>query len=64
VLQPVDDKKWEEIISRLMKLEKMFSLGFSRENGSLRAMINERSTAVTPEDFRWMIPKGELEGYH
>jgi glutamate synthase domain-containing protein 3 len=64
MLQPIDDNKWKEIINRLMKLEKMFSLGFSKEDSYLRVMINGQSTAITPEDFRWMIPKGELEGYH
>jgi hypothetical protein len=36
LIQPIDQKKWEEIMERLMTLEKTFSLGISRENSHLR----------------------------
>ncbi|MFB3884196.1 MAG: glutamate synthase-related protein [Thermodesulfobacteriota bacterium] len=64
VAQPIDDKKWEEIVSRLMKLENIFALGFSRENSHLAVKIGGHPRTIKPEDFRWIIPKGELEGYH
>ena len=64
VSQPVDDKKWEEIMGRLMKLENIFNLGFSKENGYLKVTVDRQLTPITPENFRWIIPKGELEGYH
>ena len=61
---PIDDKKWEEIMERLMNLEKIFGLGISRENGHLTAMIDGHLQTLTPKSFRWILPKGELEGYH
>jgi len=64
VLQPIDDKKWQEIIDRLMKLENIFALGFSRENNHLTVKIDGCLQTITPENFLWIIPKGELEGYH
>jgi glutamate synthase domain-containing protein 3 len=64
VSQPVNDKKWEEIMDRLINLEKIFSLGISRKNGHLAAMIDGHLQALTPENFLWILPKGELEGYH
>jgi hypothetical protein len=63
-VQPISDDKWEEIKSRLMKLENIFGLGFSRENGHLGALIDGDLITITPESFRWILPKGELEGYH
>ena len=63
-VQPIDDKKWQEIITRLMKLERIFDLGFSRENSHLTIKIDGHLRTITPENFRWIIPKGELEGYH
>jgi hypothetical protein len=63
-VQPIDDKKWEEIVGRLMKLESIFGLGFFRENSHLTAPIDGRLKTITPESFRWILPKGELEGYH
>ena len=64
VSQPIDDKKWEEIMGRLMNIEKIFSLGISRKNGHLAAMIDGHLQTLTPENFLWILPKGELEGYH
>jgi glutamate synthase domain-containing protein 3 len=64
VSQTIDQNKWEEIMSRLMNLEKIFGLGLSRENHHLTAMIDGRTQTLTPEHFLWLIPKGELEGYH
>jgi glutamate synthase domain-containing protein 3 len=62
--QPIDDKKWKEIMGRLMKLENIFALGFSRENNHLTVKIDGHLQTITPENFRWILPKGELEGYH
>ena len=64
VSQPIDDKKWEEIVNRLMKLEDIFALGFSRENNHLTVKIDGQLQNLTPEPFRWIVPTGELEGYH
>jgi glutamate synthase domain-containing protein 3 len=64
MVHPIDEKKWDEIMERLMKLEKIFGLGISRENNHLTAMIDGHLQAITPESFRWILPKGELEGYH
>jgi hypothetical protein len=47
-----------------LKLEKIFGLGISRENGNVTLRIEGRLETVAPEHFRWIIPKGELEGYH
>ena len=63
-VHPVEDKKWGEIANRLLKLEEIFGLGISRENGYITLRIDGRLETVTPEHFRWLIPKGELEGYH
>jgi glutamate synthase domain-containing protein 2/FAD/FMN-containing dehydrogenase/glutamate synthase domain-containing protein 3/ferredoxin/glutamate synthase domain-containing protein 1 len=64
MVHPIDHKKWEEIVNRLMTLEKLFGLGISRENNHLRAMIDGNLQILAPESFRWILPKGELEGYH
>jgi len=64
VVQPIGDKKWDEIVGRLMKLESIFGLGFSRENSHLTATIDEKHQTITLDSFRWLLPKGELEGYH
>jgi glutamate synthase domain-containing protein 3 len=61
---PLDDKKWEEVAVRLMHLEKIFSLGFSKENGHLTAHIDGQHSRLVPEHFRWVVPVGVLEGYH
>jgi len=63
-VQPIDDRKWAEIIDRLMNLENIFGLGISKENSHLTLRIGGHPETMTPEDFRWIIPKGELEGYH
>ena len=64
VERPVDDKKWEDILKRLMKLEDLYNLGFSRENGHLTACIDGEVQVVTPDRFRWILPTATLEGYH
>jgi glutamate synthase domain-containing protein 3 len=64
LVQPIDHKKWGEIVNRLVNLEKIFGLGISRENNHLAAKIDGHVETITPESFRWILPKGELEGYH
>jgi glutamate synthase domain-containing protein 2/FAD/FMN-containing dehydrogenase/glutamate synthase domain-containing protein 3/ferredoxin/glutamate synthase domain-containing protein 1 len=64
IVHPIDHEKWTEIMHRLMNLEKIFGLGISRENSHLTAMIDGHPQALIPESFRWILPKGELEGYH
>lgn len=64
VVQPIDDKKWEEIIDRLMNLEKIFGLSISNGNSHLTFRIDGQIQTITPENFKWILPKGELEGYH
>ncbi len=62
--KPIDEKKWMEMVDRLMKLEKMFGLGFSRENSHLILPIDGALQTITPDHFQWIVPTGELEGYH
>ena len=62
--QPVDQEKWEQIVGRLMNLEKIFGLGLSRKNGHLTATIDGNLQTITSESSRWILPTGELEGYH
>jgi glutamate synthase domain-containing protein 3 len=64
MVKPIDPKKWEEVVGRLMNLEKIFGLSLSRENNHLTAMIDGHLQTLSPESFRWILPKGELEGYH
>jgi hypothetical protein len=64
IVNPIDEKKWEEIMDRLVKLENMFALGFSRENNHLTARIDGQVQAITPDHFKWVLPTGTLEGYH
>jgi glutamate synthase domain-containing protein 2/FAD/FMN-containing dehydrogenase/glutamate synthase domain-containing protein 3/ferredoxin len=64
VVQPIENKKWQEIIYRLMKLERIFDLGISQENNHLTLRIDDHLQTITPEDFKWILPVGELEGYH
>ncbi len=64
MVQPIHPKKWEEVIDRLMSLEKIFRLGLSKQNSHLTALIGGQRQDLTPESFRWIVPKGELEGYH
>jgi glutamate synthase domain-containing protein 2/FAD/FMN-containing dehydrogenase/glutamate synthase domain-containing protein 3/ferredoxin len=64
LVNPIDNKKWEEIVGRLMHLEKIFNLGISRENNHLTVSIDGELQIITPDRFRWILPKGELEGYH
>ena len=62
--KPIDHQKWGEIMNRLMNLEKIFGLGISRENSHLTVCIDRQQQNMTPEDFKWILPKGELGGYH
>ncbi len=64
MVRNIDEKKWTQIVDRLMNLEKIFNLGISRENSHLAALIDGHPQTITPESFRWILPKGELEGYH
>ncbi len=61
---PVDPQKWKEVVDRLMDLERVFGLGLSRENGHLTLHMEGSLQRIAPEDFKWILPKGELEGYH
>ena len=64
-VRPVEGKKWEEIVCRLLRLESIFGLGFSKDGkNQLRATINGQAVTMGPEAFRWIIPAGGLEGYH
>jgi glutamate synthase domain-containing protein 3 len=63
--RPVEGKKWEEIVSRLLRLESIFGLGFSKDGkNQLRATIDGQAVTIGSEAFRWIIPAGGLEGYH
>ena len=64
VVHPVDDKKWAEIVDRLLHLEKTFGLDISQENNHLTVPIDGHLQTLLPENFRWILPTGELEGYH
>jgi hypothetical protein len=64
MVHPIDDKKWREILGRLMQVGDIFGLGISRENSRLILRIDGHLRTLEPEHFRWIIPKGELEGYH
>jgi glutamate synthase domain-containing protein 3 len=64
MVTPIDTQKWKEVVGRLMHLEKIFSLGISRENNHLAVPIDGALQTITPDHFRWVLPKGELEGYH
>jgi glutamate synthase domain-containing protein 3 len=64
MVNSIDDKKWKEIAARLMSLENIFGLGISKENNHLTLRMDGYLETMTPEHFRWIIPKGELEGYH
>ena len=64
ISRPVDEKKWEEVVGRLLSLERIFALGVCRENGHLKVKIDGHLTMLLPDHFRWVLPKGELEGYH
>jgi hypothetical protein len=64
MVNPIDDEKWKEIGDRLMILENIFALGISKEDNHLTLRMDGHLETMTPEHFRWIIPKGELEGYH
>ena len=63
-VQPIDNQKWKEIVDRLMNLDNIFGLGISKENNHVTIRIDGNLETMAPEHFRWIIPKGELEGYH
>ena len=63
-VQPIGDQKWKEIVDRLLRLEPIFGLGLLQKNGNLILPIDARLETIEPEQFRWILPKGELEGYH
>ncbi len=60
----IDEDKWKEIVNRLLHLENLYGLGFCPENGHLTLPVDGEVRAILPEHFRWIRPKGELEGYH
>ncbi len=62
--KPIDDQKWEEIMRRLLHLEKVFGLGITRENGHLAIRMDGKVGPLVPDQFRWILPLGTLEGYH
>ena len=62
--QPLDETKWQDITNRLMHLEEIYGLGLAKQNGHLSVRIDGETQTLTPEDFLWILPKGELEGYH
>ena len=53
---PLSDEKWQQIVKRLLKLEGIFGLGFSKENGHLRVSIDGQPRTMAPEDFRLASP--------
>ena len=63
-VNPVDDPKWEEIVGRLSHLEKIFGLGIQKENSHLTLQIEGKEESLTPDQFKWIVPTGGLEGYH
>jgi glutamate synthase domain-containing protein 3 len=63
-VNPIHQQKWEGIMNRLMSLEKIFGLGIDQKNNHLTLSMDGRLLDLTPDDFKWIIPKGELAGYH
>ena len=63
-VKPVDDRKWEDIVARLLHLEKIFGLGIHKENSHLSIRIDGKAEPLTPDGFLWVVPTGGLEGYH
>ncbi len=63
-VKPIDDKKWEDLVTRLSHLEKIFGLGIGKENSHLTIRIDGKVGPLTPEQFLWLVPMGGLEGYH
>jgi len=64
VVKPIDEKKWKDILGRLMKLEEIFSLGFSRVGDHFVGHMDGGVETIAREHFCWVLPKGVLEGYH
>ena len=63
-VKPVDDKKWEDVVGRLLHLEKIFGLGIGKENSHLTIKVDGRTEPLIPDNFLWLVPTGTLEGYH
>jgi glutamate synthase domain-containing protein 3 len=61
---PVDEKKWEEISGRLLKMEEIFGLGLNRDGSRMVLDIDGQRRTLLPENFKWILPTGSLEGYH
>ena len=61
---PVDENKWEEISGRLLKVEEIFGLGLRREESRLMLDVDGQCRTLLPENFKWILPTGSLEGYH
>jgi len=61
---PVDEEKWKEISSRLLHIEDLFGLGIEKANSHFTIRLDGKTAEIGPEDFRWIRPRGELEGYH
>jgi glutamate synthase domain-containing protein 2/FAD/FMN-containing dehydrogenase/ferredoxin len=61
---PVDEKKWGEISGRLLKLEGIFGLGLRPEEDRLILDVDGERRTLLPENFKWILPTGSLEGYH
>ncbi len=64
ISQSIDENKWKEIVDRLLHLENLYGLGIRRENSHLTLPLDGEARNILPEHFRWIRPKGELEGYH
>jgi hypothetical protein len=54
-VKPVDGKKWEDIVRRLLHLEKTFALGIGKENSRLTFRVNGKTEPLTPDKFLWII---------
>ena len=61
---PLDEAKWEEVLGRLLKLEDIFGLGICRDESRLMLHFDGRNRTILPENFKWILPTGSLEGYH
>jgi len=60
-VKPVDDKKWEDIVRRLLHLEKIFALGIGKENSHLTSGSTESGTP-DPEQFLWSSQPAAWKG--
>jgi hypothetical protein len=62
-VKPVDDKEWEDIVRRLLQLEKIFGLGIGKENSHLTLRIDGKTESLTPEQFLRVIPPKPTNAY-